>query len=181
MTLQFQRNPYRPEMRTVWAAWNRIVVLDSVVLRLGDSGDSLASGPGDRKQSNEKPQCRIDEMEMIQPSVVESQDAEFQHQSGGGRQGLLLADKQVLQEVVPIPELPDYKLVYRLEKALNYHSLLRLQLTPAGVSIPAQLGYVHSLRCQGHLKDLRLPPGFHGIRYNYDGLVNSFCNFASLH
>ena len=53
VTLQFQRNPYRPEMRTVWAAWNRIVVLDSVVLRLVDSGDSLASGPGDRKQSNE--------------------------------------------------------------------------------------------------------------------------------
>lgn len=144
MTLQFQRNPYRPEMRTVWAAWNRIVVLDKVVLRLGDSSDNLASGSGgDRnsKQSSDKPQCQIDELEMIQPSVLNAQDAEFHHQSGDGQLGLLLADKQVLQEVVPIPGLPDYKLVYRSENALNYHSLLRLQLTSA--QIPTQLGYVH--------------------------------------
>ena len=39
---------------------------------------------------------------------------------------------------------------------------------------------VMGLHCdaQGHLKELRLPPGFHGIRYNYDGLVNTFCNFV---
>lgn len=32
---------------------------------------------------------------------------------------------------------------------------------------------VMSLHCdtQGHLKELRLPPGFNGIRYNYDGFV----------
>lgn len=144
VTLQFQRNPYRPEMRTVWAAWNRIVVLDSVILRLGDSSDSLASGSTERnsKQSTEKPQCRIDQLEMIKPAVLDAQDAEFQHQSGGGRRGLFLADKQVLQEVVPIPGLPDYKLVYRSENGLDYHSILRLQLTPAN-SLPAQLGYVH--------------------------------------
>ncbi|XP_057365537.1 teneurin-a-like [Daphnia carinata] len=145
VTLQFQRNPYRPEMRTVWAAWNRIVVLDKVVLRLGDSSDSLTSsnsGERNSKLTSEKPHCRIDEMEMIQPSVLEAQDAEFQHQSGDGQLGLLLADKQVLQEVVPIPGMADYKLVYRSENAINYHSLLRLRLTPAS-GIPAQLGYVH--------------------------------------
>ena len=33
---------------------------------------------------------------------------------------------------------------------------------------------VMSLTCNahGHLKDLRLPPGFHSIRYNYDGSVS---------
>lgn len=32
------------------------------------------------------------------------------------------------------------------------------------------------LQCdtQGHLKELRLPPGFYGIRYNYDGFVLYF-------
>lgn len=147
VTLQFQRNPYRPEMRTVWAAWNRIVVLDSVVLRLGDSSSDTSPSSGsasDRnsKPSTEKPQCRIDQLEMIKPSVLDAQDAEFQHQSAGGRRGLFLTDKQVLQEVVPIPGLPDYKLVYRSENALNYHSILRLQLTPSS-GLASQLGYVH--------------------------------------
>lgn len=33
---------------------------------------------------------------------------------------------------------------------------------------------VMGLHCdaQGHLKELRLPPGFNGIRYNYDGFVS---------
>lgn len=29
---------------------------------------------------------------------------------------------------------------------------------------------------QGHLKELRLPPGFNGIRYNYDGSVDNSGN-----
>jgi YD repeat-containing protein len=33
---------------------------------------------------------------------------------------------------------------------------------------------------QGHLKELRLPPGFHGIRYNYDGYFHKI-GFNSLH
>lgn len=154
--MQFQRNPYRPEMRTVWAAWNRIVVLESIVLRLGDSSSSSsststssegllsASGPaGDRKQSADKAHCRINELEMLQAAVVEAQDAQYQHQSDNGRRGLLLADKQALQEVVPIPGLPDYKLVYRSDNGLHYQSLLKLQLTPAVSGLPTQLGYVH--------------------------------------
>lgn len=139
VTLQFQRNPYRPETRTVWAAWNRIVVLEKVTLRLGDSAELAA---GERLTPDVKPSCRIEELEMIRPAVLEAQDEEFHHRSGDGRNSLLLADRQALQEVVPVPGLPDYKLVYRSDNALNYYSLLRLQLTgPA--PFPAQLGYVH--------------------------------------
>ena len=140
VTLQFQRNPYRPEMRTVWAAWNRIVVLDSVVLRLSDSSEPPV---GDKLgKLADKPLCKADELEMMRPSVVQAQDADFHQQSADASKSLLLADKQVLQEVVPLPGLPDYKLVYRSENALSYHSLLKLQLTPAA-AVPPQLGYIH--------------------------------------
>lgn len=141
VTLQFQRNPYRPEMRTVWAAWNRIVVLDSVVLRLSDSSEPPVSDKA-AKLSADKPQCKIDELEMMRPGVIPAQDAEFHHQSGDGQKSYWFVDKQVLQEVVPLPGLPEYKLVYRSENAPSYHSLLKLQLTPA-TGVPPQLGYIH--------------------------------------
>lgn len=144
VTLQFQRNPYRPEMRTVWASWNRIVVLDNVMLRMGDSADPVTSD-GRAKQSaeaaNKLASCRTEELEMMRPSVLEAQDEEFHRRGPGDGRSLLLADQQVLQEAVPLPGLPDYKLVYRSDNAINYRSLVRIQLTPGFV--PAQLGYVH--------------------------------------
>ncbi len=153
VTLQFQRNPYRPEMRTVWAAWNRIVVLDKITLRLGDNAE-LAN---ERATAEVKPICRIEELEMIRPTVLEAQDEEFHHRLGEGRGSLLLADQQVLQEVVPLPGLPDYKLVYRSDNALNYHSLLRLQLTGTASSTPLQLGYVHlKLIVEGTVSEVTL-------------------------
>ena len=146
VTLQFQRNPYRPEMRTVWAAWNRIVVLDNVMLRMGDSADpAAAAGEAARAAkmdaASKLAACRIDELEMMRPAVLAAQDEEFHHRKSGDGRSLLLADQQILQEVVPIPGLPDYKLVYRSDNGVNYASLLTVQLTPAFV--PAHLGYVH--------------------------------------
>ena len=104
VTLQFQRNPYRPEMRTVWAAWNRIVVLDDVSLRLGD--DSAVSslgrrmditvrdkGAGDYSDGVNAGSCLVEQLEMMRVDVVEAQDAHFD--ASDGRATLLFADKQV--------------------------------------------------------------------------------------
>ena len=48
---------------------------------------------------------------------------------------------QVLQEVVPLPGLADYNLIYGSDNAMAYRSMLTLQLT--GARIPTNLAYVH--------------------------------------
>jgi len=145
VTLQFQRNPYRPEMRTVWTAWNRIVVLDDVTLRLGDDGavSSLVRhlNIADKavRKTDANRECLVPELEMMRLDWVLTQDSQFQ--ASDGRRTMIFADKQVLQEVVSLPGLPDYRLIYRSDNSLNYFSLLTLTLTPS--NIPTQLAYVH--------------------------------------
>lgn len=54
---------------------------------------------------------------------------------------ILFARFQVLQEVVALPGLPEYRMVYRSDNSMNYLSLLTLTLTPS--TIAPQLAYVH--------------------------------------
>lgn len=42
VTLQFQRNPFRPMTTTVFVPWNQIVVVPAVVMQLSEDGQ----GPG---------------------------------------------------------------------------------------------------------------------------------------
>ena len=46
-----------------------------------------------------------------------------------------------MQEVVPLPGLPEYRIVYRSDNSIKYFSLLTIQLTRS--TIPSELGYVH--------------------------------------
>ena len=99
MTLQFQRNPYKPEMRTVWTAWNRIVVLDDIVLRLGDDGTvsslvrDLTLADKALKNGNLNQVCKIEQLEMMRIEILDTRRDDF-HASDGQR-SLLFADKQV--------------------------------------------------------------------------------------
>ena len=95
--MQFQRNPYKPEMRTVMAAWNRMVVIDKVILRLNDDGSmsslvrELIWTENSFDKENSIQACNIEQLDMIRPQLLDKEDSP----SGDGLSSLLVADKQV--------------------------------------------------------------------------------------
>ena len=106
VTLQFQRNPYKPEMRTILATWNRIVVLDKVMLRLGDDGTSMSSlvrdwtenGIRSANSRSNNQSCNIEQLELIRPQLIQ-RDASDQCDSTNSQNSFLLADKQVTKSI----------------------------------------------------------------------------------
>ena len=121
VTLQFQRNPYKPEIRTIMVAWNRIVVLERVVLRLGDDGASMSSMVRDWTASgalrssmlrsgspSANQSCGVQQLEGLRPQVVQS-DTRLRRDSTHSGKSFLLTDTQVGQLIRFNPVKPVLK------------------------------------------------------------------------
>ncbi|XP_034947958.1 teneurin-a isoform X2 [Chelonus insularis] len=147
VTLQFQRNPFKPLTRTVFVPWNQIVVLPPVVMTLAEEGSDQSN-----QQSSssigfsglpmglfvDNGPCMEHDHEILKPIIVGT----WMPEKVGGLPGqsLVLAETQIVQESIPIPG-SNVHLMYQSSQAANYLSTVRMQLT--GSVIPPSLTHVH--------------------------------------
>ncbi|XP_063988492.1 teneurin-a isoform X1 [Diachasmimorpha longicaudata] len=148
VTLQFQRNPFKPLTRTVFVPWNQIVVLPPVVMTLPDEGESYKSSqpptpavgfPGiSMGLLGDHGPCMEHDHETVRPIIVGT----WMPDKVGGLPGksLVFAESQIVQESISIPGSNVY-LMYQSNRAAGYLSTVRMQLT--GSFIPESLTHVH--------------------------------------
>ncbi|KAK0097057.1 hypothetical protein PV326_003445 [Microctonus aethiopoides] len=148
VTLQFQRNPFKPLTRTVFVPWNQIVVLPPVVMTLPVEGKSYKSNYPPRPAVGfpglsvglfvDNGPCMEHDHETLRPIIVGT----WMPEKVGGMPGqsLVLAETQIVQESIPIPE-SNVHLMYQSSQAAGYLSTVRMQLT--GPFIPKSLTHVH--------------------------------------
>ncbi|XP_044012987.1 teneurin-a isoform X1 [Aphidius gifuensis] len=148
VTLQFQRNPFKPLTRTVFVPWNQIVVLPPVVMTLPDDTESYKSTqppnpsvgfPGiSMGLFGDDGPCMEHDHETLRPIIVGT----WMPEKVGGLPGksLVFAETQIVQESISIPG-SNVHLMYQSSQAAGYLSTVRMQLT--GPFIPASLTHVH--------------------------------------
>ncbi|XP_076273630.1 teneurin transmembrane protein Ten-m isoform X3 [Rhynchophorus ferrugineus] len=128
VTLQFGRSPFGPQSYIVYVPWNEVVIIDNVVMTLGED-KMLAVIP--------QP-CSTHSYDTMKPVVL----ATWKHGFQGAcpDKSAILTESQVVQESLGIPGT-GLHLVYHSSRAAGYLSTIQLQLTPD--IIPPTLKLIH--------------------------------------
>ncbi|KAF4528732.1 hypothetical protein B566_EDAN008998 [Ephemera danica] len=128
VTLQFGRSPFRPQTQIVNVPWNEVVIINTVVMGMGDD-----KGPPPIPHS-----CEAHDYDLMKPVVL----ATWKHGFQGAcpDKSAILAESQVVQDSLQIPGT-GLNLVYHSSRAAGYLSTIQLQLTPH--TIPPLLKLVH--------------------------------------
>ncbi|XP_050300174.1 teneurin-m isoform X3 [Anthonomus grandis grandis] len=128
VTLQFGRSPFRPQSYIVYVPWNEVVIIDNVIMTLGEEkGVSSVSQP-----------CAVHDYDTMKPVVLATWKHGFQGSCSD--KSAILAESQVIQESLEIPGT-GLHLVYHSSRAAGYLSTIQLQLTPD--VIPPTLKLIH--------------------------------------
>ncbi|CAH1124665.1 unnamed protein product [Ceutorhynchus assimilis] len=128
VTLQFGRSPFRPQNHIVFVPWNEVVIVDNVIMTLGEEkAVSLIAQP-----------CTTHDYDTMKPVVL----ATWKHGFQGAcpDKSAILAESQVIQESLEIAGT-GLHLVYQSSRAAGYLSTIQLQITPE--VIPATLKLIH--------------------------------------
>ncbi|XP_046747871.1 teneurin-a isoform X2 [Diprion similis] len=145
VTLQFQRSPFKPLTRTVFAPWNQIVVLPPVAMTLSEESESYRPNQPPSPAVGismglfgERGPCLEHDHEILRPIIVGT----WMPEKVGGLPGksLVFAETQIVQESIAIPG-SNLHLMYQSSQAAGYLSTVRMQLT--GPFIPKSLTHVH--------------------------------------
>ncbi|KAF5270057.1 hypothetical protein FQA39_LY08469 [Lamprigera yunnana] len=128
VTLQFGRSPFRPEKHIVFVPWNEVVIIDNVVMNIGE----------DKGLINIPQPCAAHNYESTKPVIL----ATWKHGFQGAcpDKSAILAESQVVQESLQIPGT-GLNLVYHSSRTAGYLSTIQLQLTPD--AIPPTLNLIH--------------------------------------
>jgi hypothetical protein len=159
VTLQFQRSPFRPLTRTFHVPWNRIQVIEPIVMAASSGGGGGGKGGGGVVWIEEEEgiasstaaaaatarfssPCLAHHHQLPAPSILEP-PAEEWPSSLGAVDRTVLSDSGLLREVISIPDTA-VQLVYLSSTAASQLSPLAVRLTPpAGTGQLIGLARVH--------------------------------------
>ncbi|XP_050530422.1 teneurin-a isoform X1 [Daktulosphaira vitifoliae] len=153
VTLQFQRSPFKPQIKTLFIPWNQIISLTPIRMTLNEEIDSYKESTMDNNGMlydqnlfNVTP-C-IDHREI--PQIVST----WLPEKVGGMPGksVIFAETQLLQESISIPG-SNLNLIYRSSWATGYYSYLIIHLTQSDIS--------------PHLKVVHITVEIEGSVYNH--------------
>ncbi|KAG7259650.1 hypothetical protein CRUP_029214 [Coryphaenoides rupestris] len=132
LTLRFERAPFLSQARTVWLPWGRFYAMDTLVLKTEESA---------------VPGCDLSGFARPDPLVVASPLSSFFSSKPGEKP--IIPETQVLHEQIEVPGT-SLKLCYLSSRTQGYHTLLKVTMTPAVVSMG--LLKVHLMvAVEGHL------------------------------
>jgi hypothetical protein len=145
VTLQFQRSPFRPLTRTVRVPWNRIQIIEPIVMAAAGGGGNSGGGNIAREEEEDSlaavanairfsAPCLAHHTKLPSPIILES--------SGGLHSGeskadsataadsrTILPERGLLLETIPLPDT-NLRLTYVSSAAASQLSILRVRLTP---------------------------------------------------
>ncbi|XP_023220703.1 teneurin-m-like isoform X2 [Centruroides sculpturatus] len=152
VTLQFQREPFKPHERTVIVPWNEIVVMDKVVMTISE----------EKHPEYKSTVCFDHNYDTMKPVVL----ATWKHGFQGGcpEKSSILSESQVIQESLPIPGTKLH-LVYHSSRVGGYLSTIQLQLTPDIIPPSLRLIYLR-ISIEGILFERKFEAD-PGIKYTY--------------
>ena len=168
VTLQFQRSPLKPTTRTTYLPWNKMVVINPVIMTPhGGAGISWSEEDTSSKVKYSQP-CLNHDYTSVFPVILSSHipglaSAPTRMTDPGG----VLVELGQIQDSVRIPGTRDLHLVYRSSSALGSKSTIDMLLTPEGKPLPQGLQRVHAnVRVAGDLYKKVLEPDV-GLRYTF--------------
>jgi hypothetical protein len=145
VTLQFQRSPFRPLTRTVRVPWNRIQIIEPIVMAAaGSGGNSGGSGNIDREEEEDgltavanairfSAPCLAHHAKLPSPIILESSgllSGESKAESATAADSrTILPERGLLLETIPVPDT-SLRLTYISAAAAGQLSILRVRLTP---------------------------------------------------
>ncbi|CAM1325684.1 TENM2 (predicted) [Pycnogonum litorale] len=123
ITLQFQRNPFRPTMKTVLVPWNKIVIMEKAVLytlneETDETEDSTAKSPS----------CSVHNYDKMSPIIYQTWKTGFE--GGCSTKSVIYSEHQVLQESLQVSGA-DISLLYFSSHSPGFKSTIHMRLTPA--------------------------------------------------
>uniref|UniRef100_A0A8C7I3M6 Teneurin-2 n=1 Tax=Oncorhynchus kisutch TaxID=8019 RepID=A0A8C7I3M6_ONCKI len=132
LTLRFERAPFITQDRTVWLPWGRFYAMDTLAMKT---------------EENTIPGCDLSGFLRPDPVVIASPLSSLF--SSRPRDKPIIPETQVLHEMIDVPGT-SLKLCYLSSRTSGYHSLLKVTMTPAMVSLG--LLKVHLMvAVEGHL------------------------------
>ncbi|XP_063885071.1 teneurin-m-like isoform X4 [Scylla paramamosain] len=129
--------PFSPKMIRVMVPWNKVVVLDDIVMTVSGSTDH-SNAFHDHAQHRTTSHCPLHDYDLLRPIIMATWQNVFQGECPHA--DTILVESQAVQESIQIPGTDVY-LVYHSSRANGYESTIRMQLTPD--HIPATLRRVH--------------------------------------
>jgi hypothetical protein len=130
VTLQFQRSPLKATTRTTYLPWNRIVVINPVIMTPhGGAGISWNEEDTSSKVKYSKP-CQPHNLDKFKPAILSSYLPQLAS-SPTNMKGGLLAELNQAQEVIKIPGTENLHLIYRSSSAYGSMSTIDMLLTPS--------------------------------------------------
>lgn len=133
VTLKFGRSPFPAVQYVVNVPWNEVVVIDTVVMHVGDDRSAVLASASPPSQA-----CQAHDYDVMKPVVL----ATWKHGFQGAcpDKSAILVESQVVQESIQIPGT-GLNLVYHSSRSPGYLSTIQLQLTPE--IVPASLKLIH--------------------------------------
>jgi hypothetical protein len=173
VTLQFQRSPFRPLTRTVRVPWNRIQIIEPIVMAAAGSGGNSGGGSIAREEEDSlaavanairfSAPCLAHHAKLPSPIILESsvrQSVESKADSATAAESrTILPERGLLLETIPVPDT-SLQLTYISSAAAGQLSILRVRLTPPGAEPePGGLLRVHlRIEVAGQLERRVLEP-----------------------
>ena len=161
VTLQFQRSPLQATTRTVHLPWNRIVVINPVVMTPNGPGSealtplNLPGTPYDTVKYMQP--CSSHDYVTTRPLILSSYIPSLASASVEAGEPGILAEVGQAQETLPIPGTQGLHLVYRSSSGRQAYSTIEMILTSEAV--PKSLRNVQVIvRVAGQVFEDKLEP-----------------------
>ena len=158
VTLQFQRSPLKATTRTVHLPWNKIVVMNPVIMSPhGSSGPSLIELSTNEKAEFFQP-CTSHDYTKIKPVIWSSFVPSLTASKVNPGQPGILAELNQAHETLPIPGTRDLHLIYRSTSAKR-QDFSTIEMVLTSEAVPKTLKIVRlKVRVAGRVFETKLEP-----------------------
>ena len=156
VTLQFQRSPLKATTRTLYLPWNRIVVINPVIMTPnGGAGISWSEEDSAAKVKYTQP-CLSHDYEASRPLILSSYTPTLAAFTAKTQPGII-AELSEAQETLRIPGTSNLHLVYRSKSARGAFATIDMVLL--GSKVNSALNWVHVIvRVAGRVFRTKLEP-----------------------
>ena len=157
VTLQFQRSPLKATTRTLYLPWNRIVVINPVIMTPNGGAGLSWNEELDTASKVKYTQPCLSHEATHRPLILSSYTPSLAASSAKSRPGII-AELGEVQESLRVPGTSNLHLVYRSGRARGAFSTVDMVLTGQKIAVPA-LKWVHVIvRVAGKVYREKLEP-----------------------
>lgn len=184
VVLDFRREPFASQQKAIRVAWNEIVLMDVVELKLDQSSPDLEPALADEptQAELEAPICTSHNYKLMRPLVFAAPKSSRRRATNNiGQRAVILRDSAMVQQSIVLPGSTDpassnqsVSLTYISSRANEFMSTISIQLIPSSgdslepiKKLPQELKFVHlKIVIEGNLFEQVFEPEIN-LSYTY--------------